>query len=207
MKIFRLGFYGLVLAVTFVIGLTSSATARYLFSLLPAQAKTQDVPIQSPPPMEVLAEGQVTITDSLGEIEQTENTSVDEFNPSGYYFPDLDKLPKGFSDFNHIYLETHEVVDEDGEYVDRPIVPKGSVSEHKEFTFTRVAVGTNNFSFQTEAIKGVSYRFTGRFLNSLSGDYCETEEDQPELEGKLIKIKDGKWAAEMKAQFYISCGC
>lgn len=207
MNIFRMGFYCFVLAVTFVIGLTSSATARYLFSFLPVQAITQDAPVQSFPTVEAPAEGQAMITDLPDETEQVKNTSFDEFNPSGYYYPDLEALPKGFSDFDSFYLETSEVVDEDGEYVDRPIVPKGSISAAREFTFTRVAVGTSEFSFQTETIKGVSYRFTGHFLHSLSGDYCETDEDQPDLEGKLIKIRNGKWAAEMNAQFYISCGC
>lgn len=207
MTIFKIGFYGLVLAVTFVIGFTSSATAQYLFSLLPGQVKTQDTPVQSLPHIDVVAEGQVMIPNTLVESADAEIPTPEEFNPNGYYYADLETLPKGFSDFDSIYLETSEVVDEDGEYVDRPIVPKGWISAAREFTFMRVAVGTSEFSFQTETIKGTSYKFTGHFLNSFSGDYCETDEDKPDLEGKLIKIKDGKWAAEMNAQFYVSCGC
>ena len=28
-----------------------------------------------------------------------------------------------------------------------------------------------------------------------------------DLKGRLIKIKDNKWAAEMEAEFYVQCGC
>lgn len=206
MKIIRIGFYCFVLALTFAIGLTSSATAQYLLSLLPINAESQDTITRSLPPVAV-AEEPFVISDTSGENEDVDVPNQEVWDPGGWYYLDSEKVPKAFSDIDHIYLETREVYDENGEFVDRPIVPKGFVFTDSEFTFSRIAVSNSEFSFQTKTINGVSYRFTGRFRSLLLGDYCETDEDQPDLEGKLIKIKDGKWAAEMNAQFYISCGC
>lgn len=206
MKILRIGFYCFVLAITFVIGLTSSATAQYLFSLLPINTESQDTLTQSVSPV-AIAEEPVVTTNTSVESKDVEIPNQEVWDPGGWYYLDSEKVPKAFSDIDHIYLETREVYDENGEFVDRPIVPTGSVFTGSDFKFARIAVSNPEISFQTTTINGVSYRFTGRFRSLSLGDYCETDEDQPDLEGKLIKIKDGKWAAEMKAQFYISCGC
>lgn len=206
MTILRIAFYCFVLATTFAIGFASSATAQYLLSLLPIKAQSQDTIARSLPPV-AIAEEPVVITDTSDENEGVEIPDPEVWNPGGWYYLDSEKVPKAFSDIDHVYLETREVYDENGEYVDRPIVPKGYVFIDSEFTFLRLAVSDSGFSFQTKTINGVSYRFTGQFRGSASGDYCETDEDQADLEGKLIKIVDGKWAAEMNAQFYASCGC
>ena len=206
MKIFRVGFYGFVLAGTLVIGLTTTATIQYLFSLLPVQAKAQDTPTQSLPPV-AIAEEAVAIKDTIVESENVEMPNPEIWDPSDWYYLESEKVPKAFSDIDHVYLQTRETYEENGQFVDRPIVPKGFVLASNEFTFARIAVSNRELSFQTKTINGISYRFTGRFRSSALGDYCDTDVDQPDLEGKLIKIKDGKWAAEMNAQFYISCGC
>ena len=206
MKIFRIGFYSLVLAATLVIGLTTTAAARYLLTLLPTHAKTQDTPVQSLPNIEAVAEGQIMIPDTLVESADVEILNTEEFDPSGEYYLDPEKVPKTFSNIDHLYLQVREEYDENGQFVDRPIVPKGLIRTTHDFAFTRIAVGAHKISFQTATIDGISYKFTGQF-NSPAEAYCETGEDIPELEGRLIKIKDGKWAAEFNAQFYISCGC
>jgi hypothetical protein len=70
--------------------------------------------------------------------------------------------------------------------------------------FTRIAVGGREMAFHTETVNGVSYKFTGRFVTAT---YCATDGDKPDLIGRLIKIKENKWAAEMEAEFYLTCGC
>lgn len=206
MKILRIGFYCLVLTATWFIGLTTTATVRYLSALSRSSAETQDAPVQSPPDLEAIVEGQIMIPEALIESADAKVPATEEFDPSGEYYLDLEKVPKTFSNIDHLYLQTREAYDENGQFVDRPIVPKGLIRTTQDFAFTRLAVGNREISFQTATIDGTSYRFTGHF-NLSSDAYCETGEDKPELEGRLIKIKDGKWAAEHHAEFYVSCGC
>ena len=87
-----------------------------------------------------------------------------------------------------------------------PIPPKGTVKIGKlNYKFVRISLGKNMIGFQTEERNGVSYRFTGKFNNF---DYCETEEEQPDVVGGMIKLVNKKWAAEAEMSFFSGgCGC
>ena len=137
--------------------------------------------------------------------DDAENESAEiTFNPTGDYYTDPKKIAKPFADVSHIEIQTRIDTDEEGYYIDLAIPPTGSINTTAKLKFTRIAIANREIAFQTATVNGISYRFTGRFF---SEPYCEIYGDKSDLRGKLIKIKNGKWAAETDAEFYLVCGC
>ncbi|MGD9563601.1 MAG: hypothetical protein AB7F88_01820 [Pyrinomonadaceae bacterium] len=140
---------------------------------------------------------------SNGEDVRSEPMEIDW---GGYYnFGDAESLPKAFRDLRYVEIELYDLekMDDVGN-PGAPIPPKGYLRAEREFKFKRIAIAGKQIAFQTETIKGVSYRFTGK---QLALDYCETDGDTPDVAGELIKIVNGKWAASIKAELYEECGC
>ncbi len=122
-----------------------------------------------------------------------------DFSPHGYFYLDVEKIPKAFEDIDHLEVTTIDYDKTNADGTDGvPIPPKGLLKTTKEFKFTRIAIYDRQIEFQTETIGGVSYRFSGRY--STPEDY-ERDSSLSDLTGRLIKIKNGKWAAEMTAGF------
>lgn len=134
-------------------------------------------------------------------------TAVQSEISGGTYYADDFKPPRGFRDIESFTFEMYDYDNqlEDGSY-GVPIPPKGTVKIGKTtYKFTRIGVGKDMIGFQTEERNGVSYRFTGKFNNF---DYCETEEEQPDVVGRMIKLVNSRWAAEAEMSFFSGgCGC
>ena len=134
-------------------------------------------------------------------------TSTDYEISDGTYYADDFKPPRKFRDIESFTFEMYDYGKqlEDGSY-GVPIPPKGTVKIGKlNYKFVRISLGKNMIGFQTEERNGVSYRFTGKFNNF---DYCETEEEQPDVVGGMIKLVNKKWAAEAEMSFFSGgCGC
>jgi hypothetical protein len=149
------------------------------------------------------------VTEPVGaeiETEKDNEPVLDEYYAAGsFYLGGAETVPKEFSDIDYVEIITHDYEktrEDDSPGV--PIPPKGRIVTKKQHDFVRIAIIGKEISFQTETVDGVSYRFTGQYHHV---NYCETDGDTPDLIGQLIKIKDGKWAASMKAEFYVQCGC
>ncbi len=133
--------------------------------------------------------------------------AVDDGYPffyTGTYYLSEEFRSKAFADIEYLDLETHEYrPDPKREFSGIedwiPIPPKGMMAGHRNYKLDRIAVGQKSVSFSTATVKGVSYKFTGHFSNA--NDHYSTV-----LEGTLTKIENGKWAAEMRAEFY-PAGC
>ncbi len=177
---------------SFVHGLTvKPATAE---QILP-QVEIPAVPVFAEP----IFVGPTANEASVGKDDEQES------NWSGEYYLNEENLPKAFSDISYLDIQTHEYNEkavDDPLFL--PIAPKGSIQTKIALRFDRIAIGGKQISLQTATVNGVSYKFAGRFLDHK--DYSETDDDMPSLKGRLIKIKDNKWAAEIEAKFYVS-GC
>jgi hypothetical protein len=200
---------GILAAVaTFIFGISAFAVLSFGLSLLPKLSeKTEaDERISIPEPGTVAVEP--VLETSEGDEETPINQEEEDFNRTEYYYlyADDETLPKAFADIEHLSIETHEYNEKAGENGPYwiPIVPKGSIQTKKAFKFERVAVGTRLFSFQTATVDGISYKFIGSFPDTKAGS--DSHSGGPDIEGRLIKIKDNKWAAEMEAKFYVA-GC
>jgi hypothetical protein len=138
--------------------------------------------------------------------EENETEPVYEEYVGGDYFI-IGNLPKGFKDFDNLWVETAEYALASAEkgYQDIYIPPRGGVlANKKKFIFKRVAVSRKRLSFETETIKGVSYKFTGKTVDEIIdvGEFMA----HAELEGVLTKLRGGKKIAEIKIKFYLG-GC
>ena len=70
------------------------------------------------------------------------------------------------------------------------------------YRFKTVNVTREKFTFETVAIAGISYSFTGRFLRG--GVYAEMNSDQwgkPILAGRLTKLRSGRKVARANLKF------
>jgi hypothetical protein len=135
----------------------------------------------------------------------------EEFDVTGDYYiynteSKPNNLPKAFEDFNEISIITTDYAQtsEENNYQGAPIPPEGSVFTKKEYKFVRINIANRQIAFQTETKKGISYKFIGKFPDyqnpSVNGEYYG------DLEGRLIKMRDGKKIAETKIRL-IAGGC
>jgi len=208
MKIFQKLVYVVALLATTTIGIAMVAGIRSAYALATSVLQTS----KAAQPVIAVPEPPVTATEPTAPIvvglEQTESGEGNEgVDFSGEYYLQSEGVPKPFADFNYLELVTHEYDEVNDGYVARAIAPKGSVRTKTPLKFSRIAIGGREISLQTETVDGVSYKFTGKFPDYQSENYCDIDAPQPDLKGKLIKIKDGKWAAEMDANFYVACTC
>jgi hypothetical protein len=114
------------------------------------------------------------------------------FNPDGSFWI-IGAAPAGFSDFGGINLNGRKL---------RRIPSQGlQLMDGKTFHFKRLVVKRENFSFTTVTLGGVYYTFSGKFLRG--GVFAEQDlfDEQPVLEGVLVKYKSGKKVAEAKLKF------
>lgn len=208
MKIFQKLIYVVILLATTTIGIAMVAGIRSAYALATSVLRTSN----NAQPVTQATELPVTATEPTAPIvvglEQTEADQNNEgVDFSGEYYLQSEGVPKPFDDLNYLELVTHEYDEVNDGYVARAIAPKGSVRIKTPLKFSRIAIGGREISFQTETVDGVSYKFTGHFPDYRAANYCEIDAPQPDLKGKLIKIKDGKWVAEMDANFYVACMC
>lgn len=210
MKLRNLTFGILVAAAAFTLGTSAYAAVGFALSFVPGMTARSEVyertsPKSEPAQAQPIPTKPIFTEPSTASEANDMDQPVEEFDWGGYYYLNSETVPKAFSDIDYFDLRTREYVhDADKNLVDFAIVPIGSIRANKEMKFTRIAIGGKEIAFQTAAVDGVSYKFTGRFLNE---GYCDTGDDKPVLKGRLIKIKNNKWAAEMEAEFYVTCGC
>ena len=156
----------------------------------------------------VKIEPHVTIAPEPAQMAEVANewpTSTEQVKdiPEGAYVVHDSKLPHSFRDISHFAFET-TIYEESQDEPWRAIPPKGTlVIGKKTYKFTRIAVSAKTIGFQTEERNGVRYKFTGEFNNF---DYCETDEELPDVIGRLIKLERNKLAAEAEVSFS-SPGC
>ena len=145
------------------------------------------------------------------EPEPVEETEY-EFDAAGDYFI-IGDLPKGFKDFDIFSLTTknYENATEENDYEGVPIPPEGYVSTNKKFEFVKIKVAVKQIAFETEAKKGISYRFVGEFIDSEEIPIKPAEGYEytayAVLKGRLVKMRDGKKIAESEVKFGIYAGC
>lgn len=196
---FGVGFAGVAVAAAAVETLSSLFSKNDI-----AERKAPVIEQTTAPPAAIVTETISNEVESTNETESEDDTV--EFYAGGMFYIDGEKLPIEFRDIVSLDIVTHDFdkMNDDGT-AGVPIPPKGELRTKKQFRFSRIGINGKTIAFQTETVNGVSYRFTGSYR---SRDSCETDGPTPDLTGKLIKIKDGKWAASMKVGFYAEgCGC
>ncbi len=195
----------------FTFGISAYAAANFGLSLLPrsdtkAEAvETVSIPEPAPTDHELAAEP-VPISNEIEQVPFNEH-EYDFIRTGDYYLSVEDgEVPKSFADIEILSIETHEYnqnAAEGGPFW-IPLVPKGHIQAKETFKFERVAIGGKHITFQTATIDGISYKFTGSFPDP--HPHSDSHHGQPDIKGRLIKIKDKKWAAEIEAEFYVG-GC
>lgn len=210
MKLNKLTFGVLTAVVTFTLSITAYACFQTAFSYVYSSAAKKDMADQFFAEFKPVQAEPLPVKTYVTEIPDKENTESaeapeQEFDAAGGFYLGKESLPKAFRDIDHLEIITHdyEKIKEDGS-PGVPIPPKGWIQTKTAFNFSRIAISGREIAFQTETVNGVSYRFTGQYPK---WEYCETDGQTFALAGQLIMIKNGKWAAEIKANFIEECGC
>jgi hypothetical protein len=134
-----------------------------------------------------------------------------EFSPDGDYYI-LGDVPKGFKDVEYLNVTTtSERAAPENNYEIVSVPPEGYLWNEKKFDFDSINVSGKRISFETEAKKGVSYKFVGEFIDEekipRKSDNGEEYFEYAVLKGRLIKMRDGKKIAESKVKLGIVEGC
>ncbi len=118
----------------------------------------------------------------------------------GRYYID-GKAPKGFTEFEYLYLEggtfnlgpdRKRLVSESHGGV------KGEMYGRLKFKMKRVFIDGDTITFETQAVRGISFQFSGIVFNAA------TERNEPitaGLKGRLSKWLNGKRVAEAQVTF------
>jgi hypothetical protein len=114
------------------------------------------------------------------------------FDPDGSFWI-IGDHGDGFSDFGGINLNAKRLR--------RLPSPGVQLVNGKTFRFKTLNVKRDNFTFTTVSIGGVSYSFSGRFLQGGVFAATDLSDERPVLEGVLRKHKAGKKVAEAKLKF------
>lgn len=113
------------------------------------------------------------------------------FHPYGY-FSLVGKPPKGFENFDTIQYWRRQDEQRGADISERTsgVNETGGVV----YRYATISVTRQTFIFDTKAVRGVSYKFSGRFLRS---DFVGSEMnfDKPVLVGRLDKYRNGKRVA------------
>ena len=114
------------------------------------------------------------------------------FDPDGSFWI-IGDHGDGFSDFGGINLNAKRL---------RRLPPSGvQLVDGKTVRFKTLNVKRENFTFTTVSIGGVSYSFSGKFLQGGVFAATDLSDERPVLEGVLRKHKAGKKVAEAKLKF------
>lgn len=201
MKIYQIANRAFVFACALIIGITTVAGTRLINSSVSAVSKPAVVMTEQP------HHSEPRIGKVVEEIEfNREQENAHEFDPTGSYSLDNEKVPKAFADIKFIDIATREYRSENGKHSNTPVVPNGSIHTSKEIRFNKIAVGDREIAFETQIVNGISYKFVGQFPSSSAAVTCESCEYPADLRGRLIKVKNGKVIAELDADFYLQ-GC
>lgn len=126
----------------------------------------------------------------------------------GYYYFHPEEAPKGFQDIDHLSLSTLDMKGD--EMVNVPLhglirlKAKGK-GPAVDFALIAPALKDKAFSFTTQEVGGISYRFAGNFVKL--GNFPETRpEDEVVLKGHLAKLQGGKTVAESEVGFRYTGG-
>ena len=201
MRIFNLSIRALVFGSALLLGTTAVVASHFVIGTItnvitPAVINARTVSHVEPGPFLEFDVSDKTINQGFS----------DDFDPSGNYSLDIENVPKAFADIEYLDITTREYINENGTHINRPIVPAGMIMTKKSLTFTKLALGNHEISFETESVGGISYQFVGQFHNPTETINCESCEYPADLKGNLRKIKNGQVIAELEAKFYIN-GC
>ena len=170
------------------------------------EEKTEIAAVQPP------AQSEVVMSSPVAEIPVDETTPApdlnesaeDSFNATGDYYL-VDDAPKGFKDFESINITTNDYTNasEENNYWGTPIPPKGYLLTKKKYKFARINIGNKQIAFETEIRNEISYKFVGKFVDNVQSE----DGAYADLEGRLVKMQNGKKIAESDIRLLVSCGC
>jgi len=118
--------------------------------------------------------------------------SSKRFDPDGSFWIH-GKPPSDFEDVGGINLNSHASR--------RLQAPGVELTNGRRLRFKSLTVKRDSLVFTTEAYRGVSYTFSGRFLRGGVFAAQSLDEETLVLEGTLTKLRNGRKAADAKLKF------
>ena len=113
------------------------------------------------------------------------------FNPDGSFWI-IGDAPKGFEDFGGINLNSHR---------DRRFPTNGiNLTNGADIKFRTISISRERLAFTTSSRRGISYRFTGRFLRG-GNFFRDVADENPVLEGTLTKLSNGRVVSQAQLKF------
>ncbi len=113
------------------------------------------------------------------------------FNPDGSFWI-IGDTPKGFEDFGGINLNSHR---------NRRLPASGiNLTNGVVIRFKTISIAREKFTFTSNTRRGISYRFSGRFLKG-GTFFSDISDDDAVLEGTLTKLSNGRVIAQAKLLF------
>ncbi len=206
--------YRFIIAFTaFVCGIGFFAVGRYFqttFSAKEQKAELTAPVVELTAPAPIIEPAKVPVVEQpIEAVENSEKNAESEFDVDGFYSI-IGGLPKGFEDFEEININSidYETASEENNFRGTIIPPEGYVQAKKEFKLRKIGVSNKAMAFETEKVKSISYKFSGKFIEK--APFWDFDPETPVLEGRLVKSKNGKKVAEnnVRLQWYGGgCGC
>ena len=115
-------------------------------------------------------------------------------------FEFIGRKPAGFRDFKHLYLEGAKLKASPGRRLlpQPPGTVRGELQGAQKYKLRNARFEGERLTFETAAVRGVSYKFDGKVSNYSNDD---TGVIQPQFKGTLTKLTNGKKSAESAVTF------
>ena len=111
------------------------------------------------------------------------------------------RAPRGFNEFRYLYLEGAQLRRGSDPRRLTPVTPasvKGELYGRRKFRIRKAAFDGEQLSFETQAVGGVSFQFSGTVYN---GATAADQIISPAFKGRLLKFMNGKKVAEAQVTF------
>ena len=192
----------------FILGVGFFNVAQYLQSFFrtPEIGAAQSVIKPEAARVEPAARVALMAFDGAGIFAGSEENTEAEFDAGDDYYI-IEDLPREFKDFERLSITTkdYENTSKENDYQGIPIPPQGYVLTEKQFKLVRINIANRQIAFETEAKKGISYRFAGQLIDEKGTIGVSTSYSV--LEGRLVKMRDGKKVAEIEVNLGRVGGC
>ncbi len=148
----------------------------------------------------IVEQSEIPVVRQAKDADDSDEEAKYENSIDGYYgiAGEKSEMFEGFGWIEITTMNYENASEED--YEGTPIPPEGNIWIDGEFKFTKLSINNRFMAFETETIKGISYKFSGKYIEK--APFWKLDEQKSVLEGQLIKMKKGKKIAEKNISFF-----
>lgn len=125
-----------------------------------------------------------------------------ELDLTGEFTFEPDENATPFKALDYIAIETHSYADQlDNGWTSKAVPPRGWVEAEHRFRIKSIMITNRSLTFETDSVRGISYRFTGTMRIDNQGYFIGG------ITGEIEKLKNGKVTSKARGTLFEIDNC